>query len=251
MSPAQRSLSGLVLAIFSIPVFMGLVACIPAGPMIGDPERARIDPSLNGFWVDPREEAVLYFRPWDKRSWLVAFAGFGIDEENCPVPHDDLGNPLLLTYEELVELDESSDFSCLEFDGEVALYKAWRTEIGGEWFMTWELKGLFDEEDGYGPVLWFSFRERRDNPDMLVMEFIDFTHDKFTEHEELAAFEDLEPPFDPKTLKDARKVAERVIRRNVHDEELYEADNGLSLRRVPAEHVEIFENVIGDAIGNL
>ena len=72
MKPLHRSVTGLLIAIASLPVLMSLLACIPVP--LGDPENSRIDPDLNGLWImeDGPDEWVLLFEPYDKRTWLVS-----------------------------------------------------------------------------------------------------------------------------------------------------------------------------------
>ena len=48
MRPNVRSASGMVLMLAIIPIFAGLLACMPVP--IGDPERSRIDPEITGVW---------------------------------------------------------------------------------------------------------------------------------------------------------------------------------------------------------
>jgi hypothetical protein len=70
-----------------IPIIVGLLACMPVP--IGDPERSRIDPDLNGPWVmDDGSDSNLYlFQPYDKRTWLVVGAQI---EEGSEAEIDDL-----------------------------------------------------------------------------------------------------------------------------------------------------------------
>ena len=49
MTPKIRSFSGAALMLVIIPIIAGLLACMPVP--IGDPERSRVDPGLNGAWV--------------------------------------------------------------------------------------------------------------------------------------------------------------------------------------------------------
>ena len=71
MTPKIRSFSGAALMLVIIPIIAGLLACMPVP--IGDPERSRIDPGLNGVWLLAEGDNIdMYqFLPWDKRSWLV------------------------------------------------------------------------------------------------------------------------------------------------------------------------------------
>ena len=77
MTPRQRSLSGLFLALILVPVLAGLLACLPVP--IGDPERSRIDTSLNGLWL--WGDGVMLFEPYDKRTWLLS--AYKIRDAKC------------------------------------------------------------------------------------------------------------------------------------------------------------------------
>jgi len=251
MKPIHRSLSGLALAVVSIPVFVGLLACIPTMPMIGDPEKSRIDPDLNGLWVDLDEEAVVFFEPYDKRSWLVTYAGFDASGETCAAPAgtgDEAAG--FDSYEQLIARAADDD-TCFQFDDEILVFKAWRTEIAGQAFMTWEQKGVFVGEYGLGPYTWFSFRALQPGSDRLVLQIIDFESDKFQEDELLEEFTDADPPLDPQMVDKARRAAERIIRRNIDDETLYGEDDGLELRRIDSDHWHLFEDVFDEAMGGV
>ena len=85
MKPIHRSLSGLLIALVSAPVFLALVACIPTFPVpVGNPEKSRIDPAISGMWLVPGEEFYIYvFEPFDKRAWLLSAYEFSSDEDEC------------------------------------------------------------------------------------------------------------------------------------------------------------------------
>src|SRR5210317_1520790 len=71
MTPKLRSFSGAALMLVIIPMFAGLLACMPVP--VGDTERSRIDPGLNGAWLlESDSDFLIYqFLPWDKRTWLM------------------------------------------------------------------------------------------------------------------------------------------------------------------------------------
>jgi len=43
--------------------------------------------------------------------------------------------------------------------------RAWSAELGGQQFMTWEPKGIFDETPGFEPEYWFGFRFESVSPE--------------------------------------------------------------------------------------
>jgi len=75
-----------MLALVLIPIFAGLLACMPVP--IGDPERSRIDPELSGVWAvlqseDSGSDAIFYIiEPYDKRTWLVTGGLMGVGEDS-------------------------------------------------------------------------------------------------------------------------------------------------------------------------
>ena len=68
MTPKIRSFSGAALMLVIIPMFAGLLACMPVP--VGDAERSRVDPGLNGAWVlaSDSDLTIYQFVPWDKRT---------------------------------------------------------------------------------------------------------------------------------------------------------------------------------------
>ena len=72
MRPYVRSATGVLLMLGIIPVFAGLLACMPVP--VGDPEKSRIDPELSGVWAvsgEGNSGPVYFLRPYDKRTWLI------------------------------------------------------------------------------------------------------------------------------------------------------------------------------------
>ena len=49
MRPNIRTVSGAILMLAIIPIFAGLLACMPVP--IGNPEKSRIDPEISGVWL--------------------------------------------------------------------------------------------------------------------------------------------------------------------------------------------------------
>ena len=78
MKSNHRVLTGLAIAL------VGLLGCLPVP--IGDPEKSRIDPELNGMWLMDRgdgDPAVTLFEPYDKRTWLISQSPISENVESC------------------------------------------------------------------------------------------------------------------------------------------------------------------------
>jgi hypothetical protein len=216
-----RSAGGGLLMLMIVPAIVGLLACMPVP--IGDPERSRIDSEITGVWVwlGGDEQAFYAFEPYDKRTWLLT--GVPIEEGD----EADFGDYELESYAELTRLIENETVGD---DGatatEVVMYKVWRTKLGGEWFMTWEPKGLFDEGD-FEPEVWFAFRIDRPDESTLHLYMIE---DKL--------FKDVE---------ETRRAYERVIRKNVKNEALY-SDEPLRFIRVKPEHLSFFDDLASEVV---
>jgi len=222
MKPRTRSASGAALMLTIIPAIVGLLACMPVP--IGDPERSRIDPEITGAWawLNNGDTTFFVFEPYDKRTWLLT--GVGIedgDRRENDVDYDQS------SYEGLTELIENEPVGP---DGvtarKITLYKAWRTRLGGEWFMTWEPKGLFDDES-FTPEAWFAFRI--DRPDQNTIELHWITDTLF------------------KDIEETRRAYERVIKKNVRNPELYD-DEIIRLIRVDAEHFDFVGELAAQVI---
>lgn len=280
MKPLHRSLLGALVALAAVPVFLGLQACIPAFPVpIGDPEKSRIDPELSGLWISDGGSIVM-LEPWDKRTWLLTAVPVEADEsESCgsgsEMPNDGESDIELQdeagvepasasaddivieddvaddewTYAEFVSEMEAYGPACLSA-GTVELYKVWRTQLGKQWFMTWEPMGYFDDEYGYQKAFWLVMAIEKVNTDTLLLRWIDAEAEIFTGLESLAAIEDAEAPVDAKLQRKARHELERTLRRNADNEDLY-AEELFHFERVQPEHYELFNSVVTDALQDL
>lgn len=209
MHSFARRLAGLGLALVMIPVFIGLLACMPVP--IGDPEKSRIDDAITGAWlaVTEDEQPMLFvFMPYDKRTWHVRYFDL----------HGDYDQPVLdLDRDEvLAGVDSGAGF---EFQG---TYKAWRTKLGGEWFLVWEpicddgsCDELPDRVDGVNDdPYWHAWKTEWLDEDRLRLYTLNIDSVPFEEIEEL------DGDFDPLDRKLRRKV-ERIVRRNVDNPDIY------------------------------
>lgn len=222
MKPNTRSASGALLMLVILPVIVGLLACMPVP--IGNPERSRIDPDITGVWValDGFNSSFFAFEPYDKRTWLLT--GLPLEEGD----EADLGDLELQSYSDLAEFVDKkpSVGSDGVTAGKIANYKAWRTKLGGEWFMTWEPKTVFDNEN-FSPEVWFAFRMDKPDENTLVLTMLG--DDLF------------------KGVEETRRAYERVIKKNARNEALY-SEEVLRLVRVKPEHRAFFGQLAGDVI---
>ena len=180
MTPKIRSFSGAALMLVIIPIIAGLLACMPVP--IGDPERSRVDPELNGVWAltEDSDDSVYYlFRPYDKRTWLV------------------------ITVE-----DSRSD------SPEIGVHKAWLKKLGGEQFMTWEQAGGIKDDGSFHSQYWFVFRLEKNETNHISLHMLDY---EFGGFEGIPEPDDYEGDY----VDDMRGRFERVIRKHVDDEDMY------------------------------
>ena len=248
MKPLYRSLLGMLIAVAGIPVFLALQACIPVP--LGDPEKSRIDPELSGIWVTDEQDLAI-IEPYDKRTWLVNLVAVTFSRDACAeggatwAGSDDESEWAF--YADFVARVEAADSNCEEVEGSVSLpvYKAWRVKLGQHDFMTWEMMGVFDDEAGFADEIWYGWRIDRVDSDRFRLWLFD--ENPFDGVAEVDALEDLDPPYDPRVLKKARRAAERQISRGRIDLEDV-ADVALILRRVDPAHRELVSGILEDAI---
>lgn len=235
MKASTRSISGAVIMLLIIPLFAGLLACMPEYVPLGNPERARIDADMTGLWYAPGEDElignVIFFQPWDKRTWLSVNVGVELLEDLDPEVFDPAEFDMS-TYSGFVKVMEESNLDAESFEITVVVYKSWLVKLGGETFFTWELRGLpipedLDDEERSleDPWYWLDFRIDQKSRDRFAMRLID-------------------PDFPP--LKEAphtKKGWEKVVRKHVDDESMY-MEEPTVLMRVDAEDEELLSELV-------
>ncbi len=230
MRANTRSTSGALLMLVIIPLFAGLLACMPEHVPLGDPERARIRPEMSGVWytgdADDLLGQVVVLQPWDKRTWLLL--NILMEQPDDDELYD------FATYDGLVRWLADGRAQDEEVPLAAILYKAWLTKIGGETFMTWEIRGLPNEDrDGeeglLDPWWWWDFRVTASNGSAMVLHLLD---DEF-------------PPL--KEAPRTRRGWEKVIRKHAQDDALY-LENAMQLRRVDPEHEGLFGKLVSEAM---
>ena len=233
MKRNQRSFTGAVIGLALVPVFIGLLACIPTFPVpVGNPERSSVDAYISGLWLFESEPDHLYvFEPYDKRTWLVSGFDIDFDDEYCTSDADaespTSGND---DYDEIMARYLNADADCFELDGGFGV-KAWRTRLGGEWFMTWEPRGYYDPDNGFGRDEYIVFRIDKSVDGELRLWFPRTNSDVFE-------------GIDKETV--TRRKIEKIIRRNAGDPDFY-LDEPLVYLKVRDEHLEIFGDIFDES----
>lgn len=233
-----------------IPIFVGLLACMPVP--IGNPEKSRIDPEISGVWLaadNSSFEGVYMYQPWDKRTWLVV----GVPIEEGP---EFAGESISISSAEdaITALEEQT----IGDDGITAsaavVYKAWLTKLGGKIFMTWEPIGGAYEDGANVPDYWFVWRVEKEAPGKLEFFIVNPEHDAFEGASQAteAFLEENETEDAQEYLRQLNKMrpkwerALRKVAKNVDDEELY--GEPLTLHKLPDElydeAAELLEEVI-------
>ncbi len=239
MSAKLRSISGILLMFVIIPIFAGLLACMPVP--IGNPERSRIDADLSGVWTVESEgnaNTVYLLQPWDKRTWLVV--GAMIDEG----PDYDGEEFELETNEQArAVLREVPVGAAGITSPETVLYKAWLTKLGGVRFLTWESVGGLNDDGSHTPDFWYVWRVDKDDENQFSLRLVVPEHELF---EEIVTPEEYEGDD---YVRDTQRKWERALARavkKVDDEELY--GEPAVFKRLPDDLVdeasELFQEVI-------
>ena len=218
-----------------IPIFAGLLACMPEYVPLGNPERARIDENMSGLWfVESDEDLVgsfVYFEPWDKRTWLVTNVSVDVSDSISPDGDlDDDFDPDLSTYDGFTEVFAQPDIQEDDFEIGLLQYKGWLVKLGGEVFLTWELRTVVDNTDQlFKPWFWYDMRVTERTTDRIVLHFID------TEF----------PPL--KEAPQTKQAWEKIVRKHADNDELYN-DTATILYRVKEEDIELFTELLNSAV---
>jgi len=197
-----RSLSGGALMLVIIPIFAGLLACMPVP--VGDPERSQIDPEMTGIWamVDGDDVALYQFNPYDKRTWLITAVELGEGDEF------DGESPEYSTWQDVIDVMETypvGEQGIVAESGSTPVYKAWLTKLGGEQFLTWQPVGGFSDDGSFMPETWFVFRVDKRSVNRLDLYLLGPDEDAF---EGITRKKDYEGDD---YVKDMRRTWERAI----------------------------------------
>lgn len=254
-SRQRRSRAGALLSALLLPLLLGVMGCFELPAPIGDPEKSRIEPAMNGVWLAEEGEfegLLMIFEPYDKRTWLVRWIQLEesrgrretgeSDETAADIPAEapveaaegdavaepDPGEAALP--EEIVVLSDERSLLELIADGDmyadgVVLFKTWRKRISGKWFITMEFRGGLDSEGGMKPEVWWGARAWLTGDDKLAIHFIN------------NEFDELEDEM-------TRRELERVVRRHHDNVELYFDEAPILLERVPREYYDDIAEIV-------
>jgi len=194
--PRGRTIAGLVVGLLFVPVMLGISACLETP--IGDPEKGWVDPRITGIWLgdDPVPEefnAQLWlFEPYDSRTWLVTWVGYGesVEEE----PEEPAANEAGAASAEATTTPGSVDAESVTAEAAESateetpetpaaplepsdvlrilgsledervepqgqyVFKGWITSIAGRRFLVLEPKVLVNSEPAFRPKAWFVYR---------------------------------------------------------------------------------------------
>lgn len=103
-----------------------------------------------------------------------------------------------------------------EDEDKVVLYKVWLTKLAGEHFMVWEPKAVYDN-DTFTPEVWFVFRLERPDADTLILHLVVGDDETF------------------EGIEKTRRAYERVLKKNVHNEDIYDDDPLRMTRMTPGD----------------
>lgn len=234
MRPNFRSISGAALMLVIIPIFAGLLACMPEYVPLGNPERARVDENMSGMWflesMDDNEALIgqiVLIRPWDKRTWLITSVAIDLSDA---IDEDEVDEDDAMTYQGFVDLFESLALDEDELKVGVFQYKSWLAKLGGETFMMWEMRVIMDKpEELPGPAYWYDFRVTEREQDKIVLHLVD------------TAF----PPL--KEAPATKRGWEKVIRKYADDDALY-YDDPVVLRRVKEDDLDLFVELVNYSV---
>ena len=230
-----------------IPIFAGLMACMPVP--IGNPERSRVDADINGVWVaqSEGEASVLYsFQPYDKRTWLVTAAEIDAGPQYSGEEFE------LDTPEETFGVLDNNEIGAEGITStSTVIYKVWLTKLGGVRFMTWEPVGGFSDEGIYLPPWWYVWRLDKQDRNHFALHMVNSDHDAFGEVGE-AFQEEREFANEQEYRQYLQKIrpkwdrALKKVAKNFDDEDLY--GDPMTFTRVPDELLdqasELFQEVI-------
>lgn len=235
MKANLRSVSGALLMLLIIPIFAGLLACMPVP--IGDPERSRVDPWFSGYWImdDAGDVCCLYLMsPWDKRTMVITGIAIDVDTKN-----GDEAAEVESTEAFIALLRARTDDSLVV--EESTIYKAWITKLARRPFMTWQNVGVTRDEGNFMPEYWWVWQYEKVGDDTLLLRMIDSSHD---------AFEDIVKPedYDGEDYHIAmRRAWEKAIRKHINDDGVLSED-AVRMRRLPSDLTETAEELFGEII---
>ena len=214
---------GALLTLAMLPALVVVMGCLGLQVPIGNPEKSSIDPKLTGIWW-ASTGAILLLDPYDRRTWIGTIISL---ETNEKAKIDDLPETLEgLDKENLSKvIAEALEASYLE-PTVVYFWKVWLTNVQYKEFMTWKPWLLYSAYNAEQPdetekvMFYLPMGVKRESRDKFSLVNID------------ADFNDLDK------VK-SRYDAERIIRLNINNPELFETEHTVYQRL----NIDIYEPV--------
>jgi hypothetical protein len=230
---STRSGIGALITLAMLPALVVVMGCLGLQVPIGNPEKSSIDPKLTGIWLASTGHlladsvGLLILDPYDKRTWIGTGIALEINEE---AKIDGLPETLEgLDKENLSKvIAEVLEASYLELKG-VYFWKVWLTNLENKEFMTWKpwllisaynAEQLDETEKEEAKFFYLPMGVKRESRDRFSLVHIDWD------------FNDLDK------VK-SRYEAERIIRQNINNPELFETETIVYQRL----NIEIYEPV--------
>ena len=145
-------------------------------------------------------------------------------------------------YESKIANLRAKGSNCLKGKPNGIAAKVWLTRIGKADFMTFEPKGGFDKDTGFVPQQWANMRVVKLRRDTMRMTRVDLDFEGFSAPDVQAKLDklDSEQPRKARVLANAKRAVERVIRRNVDNNDLYSNESKEDWERIQPEDYDIF-----------
>lgn len=229
----KRSWAGILIAVGLIPLLLGVMACLTLPVPVGNPEKSRVDPALSGIWLTSSDGdfLLMVLDPYDKRTWLVSWTELtaktspesGQIDDPDSSPDNTLDNNEEDNWESALALLNENRFDA----DDLALYKGWLTRIKDERFLTLEPKTF---QPHVRPEEWWVFRVRQDGENQLNLDVVS-------------------PGFEGLSEVETRAAAEKIIRRNLKNPDLFGGDETVSLNyhKLSEDYFDAVDQLLEDS----
>jgi hypothetical protein len=174
-SPRRRSLAGLILALASMPLLLGIDACSTLKTPIGDPEKAWADPRISGVWLsagsvdEPLAEfagTIWVFEPFDATTWLVTLASFSksnaptveaTPQASAPVAASASTPEATAVVPSVAQVVSTLGDRRVRMDASSSTFKGWLTALGGRRFLVLQPTVDVSVQRGLRPEEWLVY----------------------------------------------------------------------------------------------
>jgi hypothetical protein len=231
---STRSGIGALLTLAMLPALVVVMGCLGLQVPIGNPEKSVVDPKLTGIWLASTghqladsDHQLLILDPYDKRTWIGTTIFLKKNEE---AKIDGLPETLEgLDKENLSKvIAEVLEASYLE-PTSVYFWKVWLTNLENKEFMTWKPWLLFSAYNA----------EQLDETEKEEAKFFYLPMGVKRESRDKFSLVNIDADFNDLDKVKSRYEAERIIRKNINNPELFETETIVYQRL----NIEIYEPV--------